>query len=366
MVHDPPPLLPALSALVDGSAGKIIPRISRDQQTGWPDVTRLCAWCENPIPAKARRDAVCCSVRCRQARHRFFRAVGYADSVAPGRPLRLAYADPPYPGKAWPYRDHPDYGGEVDHAALIAELSDYDRLGVVHLGPGAARRAGAVPRPMSGSLPGATANDRPGAGGRCTPGSQSSTRGGRQLIGGARRVDSIVCGVAPLDTLPGRVLGAKPAAVCRWIFTLLGACPGDTLDDLFPGSGAVGRGWAVFTSSPDPSSKPRADASLPAAGDAPDLGALVLVPSSPDPSCSPASDASSRARSDASSGPQLYASPKASRDASSPAASDGSYPSSEPSPDGYLFPWRLPGDRPQLAGDGLRPVRAGSGLALVF
>jgi hypothetical protein len=46
-----------------------------------------------------------------------------------------------------------------------------------------------------------------------------------------------VCGVGPLDTLPGRVIGAKPAVVCRWIFTLLGAAPGDTLDDLFPGSG---------------------------------------------------------------------------------------------------------------------------------
>jgi hypothetical protein len=38
------------------------------------------------------------------------------------------------------------------------------------------------------------------------------------------------------------VIGAKPAAVCRWIFTLLGAAPGDTLDDLFPGSGSVGPG----------------------------------------------------------------------------------------------------------------------------
>ena len=85
------------------------------------------------------------------------------------------------------------------------------------------------------------------------PGNRSSTAGGRQLIGGARRTDSMVCGVAPLDTLPGRVIGAKPAAVCRWIFTLLGAAPGDTLDDLFPGSGAVGRAWAAFTSSPEPS-----------------------------------------------------------------------------------------------------------------
>ena len=67
-----------------------------------------------------------------------------------------------------------------------------------------------------------------------------------------RRADSIVCGVGPLDTLQGRVIGAKPAAVCRWIFTLLGAAPGDRLDDLFPGSGAVGRAWAAFTRSPEP------------------------------------------------------------------------------------------------------------------
>src|SRR5271166_1519885 len=34
------------------------------------------AWCDGPIPARARRDAVCCSVRCRQARHRFLRTAG--------------------------------------------------------------------------------------------------------------------------------------------------------------------------------------------------------------------------------------------------------------------------------------------------
>ena len=57
-----------------------------------------CAWCESPIPARARRDSVCCSVPCRQARWRFLRAVGRAEAVAGS--LRLAYADPPYPGKA--------------------------------------------------------------------------------------------------------------------------------------------------------------------------------------------------------------------------------------------------------------------------
>src|ERR1041384_41386 len=33
---------------------------------------------------------------------------------------------PPYPGKAFYYRDHPDYAGEVDHADLIARLAAYD------------------------------------------------------------------------------------------------------------------------------------------------------------------------------------------------------------------------------------------------
>ena len=76
--------------LVAGVA--VIVAVRLDHESRWPGVTRLCAWCQNPIPAKARRDAVCCSVRCRQARHRFLRAVGRADSVATGRPLRLAWS----------------------------------------------------------------------------------------------------------------------------------------------------------------------------------------------------------------------------------------------------------------------------------
>ena len=91
--------------------------------------------------------------------------------------------------------------------------------------------------------------------------------GGRQLVTGARRADSLVCGVGLLDTLPGRVIGAKPAAVCRWIFTLLGAAPGDSLDDLFPGSGAVGRAWSAYTGG-DPSLTPASDVSCQDPGDA--------------------------------------------------------------------------------------------------
>ena len=47
------------------------------------------AWCDGPIPARARRDAVCCSVRCRQARHRFLRTAG----LPPGRKMLAGYRE---------------------------------------------------------------------------------------------------------------------------------------------------------------------------------------------------------------------------------------------------------------------------------
>jgi hypothetical protein len=73
------------------------------------------------------------------------------------------------------------------------------------------------------------------------------------------------------------VIGAKPAAVCRWICTLLGACPGDTLDDLFPDpERPAGPG------PPSPTHPARrlaqADRSLTVAGDASDPGPSHLVP----------------------------------------------------------------------------------------
>jgi hypothetical protein len=64
--------------------------------------------------------------------------------------------------------------------------------------------------------------------------------------GAARRIDVLTHGVVPMRTLPSRVIGAKPAAFCAWIFELVGACPGDSLDDIFPGSGIVAKAWAFY------------------------------------------------------------------------------------------------------------------------
>lgn len=64
----------------------------------------------------------------------------------------------------------------------------------------------------------------------------------------ARRLDALVHVSRPRLTDPARVVGAKPARFCWWLFDLLGALPGDELVDLFPGSRGVSRAWALYVS----------------------------------------------------------------------------------------------------------------------
>jgi hypothetical protein len=261
---------------------------------------RLCDWCGGPVPAAARRDAQCCSVRCRQARHRFTRAAGRA-AVAAVPARRLAYADPPYPGNARLYRGHRDYAGEVDHGQLLARLAGYD-------GWALSTSAAALPAVLALCPPGvrvaAWHRGARGAGweplSAWEPVIYSPARPVDPAALDEPRTDSLVCGVSALTTLPGRVIGAKPATFCRWLFRLIGAAPGDTLDDLFPGSGAVTRAWAAFTAA-DPSYQARADtspadprdASHPAAADA-------SLAEQPDASGPPRGDASAQVLDDAS------------------------------------------------------------------
>lgn len=70
--------------------------------------------------------------------------------------------------------------------------------------------------------------------------------GGRADPDGPLRTDALVYASRPRTTDPARVIGAKPATFCRWLFELLGARPGDELADLFPGSGGVTRAWRTY------------------------------------------------------------------------------------------------------------------------
>lgn len=74
---------------------------------------------------------------------------------------------------------------------------------------------------------------------------------GNASRGSARRVDVLTHRPRPRTTLPGHVVGAKPAEFARWIFDLLGAQAGDELHDLFPGTGGIARAWDRFTTSGD-------------------------------------------------------------------------------------------------------------------
>lgn len=165
--------------------------------------------------------------------------------------MRFCYADPPYPGMARRYyRNHPDYAGEVDHAALIEQLEcDFPDGWVLSTSARALRdvlgvcpdgiRVCAWTKPMSAMFVNSVSV-------------QFSWEPVLLMRGRDRRGRAPVVrdwlsaspdGYTWREKPEGHVIGAKPRAFCHWMFDLLGALAGDELVDLFPGSGAVGRAW---------------------------------------------------------------------------------------------------------------------------
>ena len=161
--------------------------------------------------------------------------------------MKLAYADPPYPGRAHLYADHPDYAGEVDHNELVATLStNYD-------GWALSTSAAALPmifefidrwedrsfRTLAWVKHTVTIGWEPVVVVAARP-----VRGLRDWI--QVEPDSYQWRPKP----ESYVIGQKPEAFCRWVFEWMGAEPDDELDDLFPGSGNVGHAWEGWRSQP--------------------------------------------------------------------------------------------------------------------
>ena len=162
--------------------------------------------------------------------------------------MKIGYADPPYIGCAHLYRDHPDYAGEVDHAALIARLeAEFDGW-VLHAA--ATARSMAVLGPLVEPT-----------GARWCNWSKSFAafkrnvsvayawepvviKEARKPVVSKRQINRDYI-LAPI-TMKRGLTGAKPENVCHWAFELLGARPDDELVDLFPGSGAVSRAWRTW------------------------------------------------------------------------------------------------------------------------
>ncbi len=220
-----------------------------------------CPWCRGPLPRDPR--ARWCSKRCRQAAHRARRLAVEVATTA--RPLRIAYADPPYPGLARKYYGREStFAGEVDHAELIARLvRDYPDGWALSTSAAALRDV----------LP------------LCPPGARvcawvkphgvpESTRGPHSVwepvivVGGRKLAPGVP---DALRALPARLggsdlMGRKPLAFSAWLFRLLGMQPGDELHDMFPGSGAVSAAWRAVSSGDLGDVSPSADDDVSSAG----------------------------------------------------------------------------------------------------
>lgn len=168
---------------------------------------------------------------------------------------KLALADPPYPGCAEMYRDHPDYAGEVDHKQLLERLQDEFDGWVLHTHiPGLRMMEGRgwLPKDVRicGWFKSFAAFKR----------NVSVAYAWEPVIVKAARKPQVSKRMIYRDfvevpdcikegiTMKRGLTGAKPEKVCHWAFELMGAAPTDTLADLYPGTGAVTRAWDTWQS----------------------------------------------------------------------------------------------------------------------
>ncbi len=168
--------------------------------------------------------------------------------------MHWVYLDPPYPGKADLYRDHPDYGGEVDHVELIASVA---QAGVCD-GWALSTSAQALQDVLAictglGVEVSVASWHRGGRAGRNPRGPRNAWEpviysGTRH---GSHRWDVLNHASRARITDPNRVIGAKPAVFARWLFELWGAAPGDTFEDRFAGSGGMQVAWDNYMSPGD-------------------------------------------------------------------------------------------------------------------
>lgn len=208
--------------------------------------TRLCGWCERPIPERARADARTCSKACRQARSRFRIERGVPAAAATDRFRRFGYADPPYPRKARRYYRC----REVDHHELVLQLirefpdgwalsTSSDALwDVFRLCPRGTR----VCPWVRGSRPGTVYGTR-------NAWEPLLVFGGRPVKRSCHAgVDDVLLlnARARQRNYPGALVGMKPPKFSEWMFNQLGARAGDELVDIFNGSGAVKRAARMF------------------------------------------------------------------------------------------------------------------------
>lgn len=180
--------------------------------------------------------------------------------------MKFAFADPPYLGRGEYYRaHHPDamsWNRLETHQALIVRLqAEYPDGWAMSLSERSLRAILPLCPPEARTA--AWCTDRPRFAGKPVPVRKHFEPvifcGGRPYADtGNRAADFIVTKQERLpagqpryamkkpDLRSGKTfVGRKPQAFSLWLLDLLGWLPGDTIDDLFPGSGAVTAAWTA-------------------------------------------------------------------------------------------------------------------------
>lgn len=167
------------------------------------------------------------------------------------RRLVMAYADPPYPGLARKYyKDHRDFGGEVDHRGLLSSLEERRTSGEI---AGWALSTSSRALQYVLALMPASATPEicswhklvgPGDGKRHDFWEPLIVVPGRPWRQGFQNVLCAATARGGHEKLTGR----KPILFCAWLFDALGMSPGDELLDLFPGTGGVSAAWSEMSS----------------------------------------------------------------------------------------------------------------------
>lgn len=161
------------------------------------------------------------------------------------RPIKVAYADPPYVGQA---KKHYGAGArEVNLPLLIAHLvNDFPEGWALSCSSPSLRtilplcppdvRVMAWVKPFCIFKPGVPV---------AYAWEPVIVRGGRKKT---REDPTVRDWVSANITLKRGLTGVKPETFCRWLFDVLGLQRGDTFVDLFPGSGAVTAVWESLLS----------------------------------------------------------------------------------------------------------------------
>lgn len=224
-----------------------------------------CWWCDEPIPRRSANGrlttayAKYCGKLHRQASWRF----GWrrADQVASaGDTRRFAYADPPYPGKAFYYVED----REVPHASLVDRLvRGWPDGWALSTSAEALRHVLAV-CPSSVRVAVWRRRTRQDKRQRHPINAWEPliVYGGRPQPRGRQALD-VLDYRGRYNAFPGALVGMKPPEFTVWMAQLLAARVGDRLDDLYPGSGAVSLAWDRYAAPvPSLSAVAAGDASL--------------------------------------------------------------------------------------------------------